>query len=116
VRSTDDERSTAERVRDADTDLVSADARVDDLAYRLIIVLQRHRREMSGMTDCPGLDTVPTLIVVGVAVRSTSEDAYHRRCGVKQQSAVERRPLGPPGWHCERIRIEKGVSHSRPPI
>jgi hypothetical protein len=71
---------------------------------------------MSGMTDCPGLDTVPTLIVVGVAVRNTNEDAYHRRCGVKQQSAVERRPLGPPGWHCERIRIEKDVSHSRPPI
>ncbi|MFY9754655.1 MAG: hypothetical protein WAK37_01795, partial [Pseudolabrys sp.] len=66
MRFADDERSTAERVRNADTHLIPADARVDDLAYRLIIVLRRHRWEVSGMTDCPGLDTVPTVIIVCV--------------------------------------------------
>jgi hypothetical protein len=96
--------------------LVSADARVDDLAYRLIIVLRRERWQMSHMTDCPRLDTVPRFMIVGRSVRSTSEDAYYRRCGAEQQSAVARRPLVRLGWHCERIGKEKDVFHSRPPV
>lgn len=115
MRSTDDERSTAERVCDADTDLVSTDARVDDLAYRLIIVLRRARWKMSDMTDCPGLDTVATLIVAGIGARNTNEDTHDRRRGAEQQSAVERGPLTR-GWHCERLRRETDVSHSNLPF
>jgi len=73
--------------------LFSADARVDDLAYRLIIVLRSARWKVSDMTDCPRLDSVPTLVIIGHPVRNTSEEAYHRRRGAEQQSARKRTPL-----------------------
>jgi hypothetical protein len=107
VRGADDEGSAAKRVRDADTHLFSADARVDDLAYRLIIVLRSARWKVSDMTDCPRLDSVPTVSVISIiirrSVRNASEESYHYRRCAKQHSTIKRRPPIRLGCRSERI-------------
>jgi hypothetical protein len=90
VGSANYERSGPECVGDPHANLISADARVNDLAQRLVAVLRSNRRQRSDMTDRPRLDARPMIIVVrrGRAVRD-ARDEPDRRCGGEDaQSAL----------------------------
>jgi hypothetical protein len=96
MRRADDERSGAEGIGDADSNLISADAGVDDLAQRVMVVLRRVGRQESDVADRPGLDAGFMLVAafgLGPTVRRRSEKPDHRRRRADQQSARERTPL-----------------------
>ena len=81
MRSADDERSRAERVGDPHPDPISADARVNDLAQCLVVVLRSDSWQWSDITNCPGLDARPSIAVRRRRIIRNAGDEPDHYCG-----------------------------------